>query len=142
MVRRAFKYVPMLVTEMDGKRLDRIHQRLQYYEEVTDQMEMEIAGYLSKASKSELSTNASVRVRDMINIANYLERIGDIYMEVSRNLGKRKKQKAYFTQQMRDRILNLSQMVAAALDQMVETLTHWIKEIDFERTENLEKRNR
>jgi phosphate:Na+ symporter len=74
----------------------------------------------------------------MINIANYLERIGDIYVEVSRSLNNRKKQKAYFTQDMRDRILALSEMVSKALDLMVSNLQAPLRQADLNRARELE----
>ena len=117
-VKRAFRYIPMLVTEMDEKKLNNYNRQLLKYEDVTDQMELEITSYLSHASRSELSLDASQSVRSMINIANYLERIGDIYVEISRSLKNRKRQKAYFTQEMRDKIIGLSELVSKALDQM------------------------
>ncbi len=138
-VRRAFRYIPMLITVMDDRKLDLYNRQIHKYEDMTDQMELEITSYLSQASKNELSLDASESVRMMINIANYLERIGDIYVEISRSLNNRKKQKAYFTQEMRDRIMQLSDLVARALDQMVSNLGATEKLVDFDAAESLEK---
>lgn len=139
MVRRAFKYVPRLVTEMDEKKLKYYTEQLEKYEDMTDRMELEISNYLSQTAKGELSFDGSHRVRSMLNIANYLERIGDIYLEISRNLSARKKKKAYFTQEMRDRITGLAQLVKEALDLMVENLEAYERDIDFTRAEELEQ---
>ncbi len=138
-VRRAFKYIPLLITEMDEKRLKDYDRQLQRHEETTDRMEMEIATYLGRVSKNELSTEAAYGVRTMVNIASYLERIGDIYVEISRGLGNRKKQKAYFTPHMRDRVLILSDMLSLALDQMVKNLSFDEREIDFQKARQIEE---
>lgn len=137
-VRRAFRYVPLLITEMDEKKLNLYNRQLHKYEEVTDQMELEITSYLSHASKNELSLDASKSVRSMINIANYLERIGDIYVEISRSLSDRKKQKAYFTQEMRDRVIELSDLVAQSLDQMVHNIGAAEREVEFDAAARIE----
>ncbi len=137
-VRRAFRYVPKLVTEMDEKKLRYYTEQLEKYEDITDRMELEISNYLSKAAKGELSNSGGRKVRSMLNIANYLERIGDIYLEISRNLTMRKKKKAYFTQDMRDRIAELSDLVKRSLDLMVENLEAYEKDIDFVAAEQLE----
>lgn len=137
-VRRAFKYVPRLVTEMDEKKLRYYTDQLEKYEDITDRMELEISTYLSKAAKGELSSAGGHQVRSMLNIANYLERIGDIYLEISRNLTMRKKKKAYFTQEMRDRVSELSALVKSSLDLMVENLEAYERDIDFVRAEELE----
>ncbi len=122
LMRRAFKYIPLLVTEMDEKKLQQYTDQLRKYEDIGDRMEIEISDYLSKASKGELSSDASNTVRSMLNIANYLERIGDIYLEVSRNLTNRKRKKAYFTQEMRDNILKYATKVSLSLDMMVKNI--------------------
>ncbi|AEV32963.1 Na/Pi cotransporter family protein [Owenweeksia hongkongensis] len=137
-VRRAFKYVPRLVTEMDEKKLRYYTDQLEKYEDITDRMELEISSYLSKAAKGELSSNGGHQVRSMLNIANYLERIGDIYLEISRNLTMRKKKKAYFTQEMRDRVAEIAALVKKSLDLMVENLEAYERDIDFAKAEELE----
>ena len=137
-VHRGYKFIPRLVTEMDEKKLMNYHEQLEKYEEMTDRMEFEISNYLSKASQGELSQEAVHRVRGMLSIANHLERIGDIYLETSRNLMARKRKKAYFTQDMRDRISEIAAMVGRSLDLMVQNLKANEKEIDFGGAEKIE----
>ena len=122
LIRKAYKFIPLLITEMDEKKLEGYVQKLQKYEDISDRMEMEISGYLSKISQSDLSSEGTMRVRGMLHIANYLERIGDIYLEVSRNLTNRKKQKAYFTPEMRSQVMQLSELVSRSLDIMVKNI--------------------
>ncbi len=122
LIRKAYKYIPLLIVEMDEKKLNQYVEKLEKYEDISDRMEMEISNYLSKISQSELSTFGNNRVRAMLNVANYLERIGDIYLEVSRNLTNRKEQKAYFTPEMRNSVLRLSQLVSQSLDLMVKII--------------------
>jgi len=122
LIRKAYKYIPLLIVEMDEKKLHQYVQKLEKYEDISDRMEMEISNYLSKISQSELSTFGNNRVRAMLNVANYLERIGDIYLEVSRNLTSRKEQKAYFTPEMRNSVLRLSELVSQSLDLMVKII--------------------
>lgn len=139
LMRRAYKYIPLLITEMDERKLEAYNAKLQKYEDISDRMEMEISNYLSKASQGELSARASRRVRMMLHIANYLERIGDIYVEISRNLSHRKEQKAYFIPEMRSRVIQFSELVSRTLDQMVKNLESEEDAIDFEAAQNLEK---
>lgn len=139
LMRRAYKYIPMLVTEMDEDKLTRYTKKLQKYEDISDRMEMEISNYLSSISRGELSTEGSKRVRVMLHVANYLERIGDIYLEISRNLSNRKEQKAYFTQEMRSNVIQLSELVTQSLDQMLKDLESSERTVDFERSKKIKK---
>jgi len=122
LIRKAYKFIPLLITEMDEKKLESYVAKLQKYEDISDRMEMEISNYLSKVSQSDLSAEGSGRVRSMLHVANYLERIGDIYLEVSRNLANRKQQKAYFTPEMRNSVMQLSELVSRSLDLMVKNV--------------------
>jgi phosphate:Na+ symporter len=139
LMRTAFKYIPLLITEMEEKKLQQYTQKLQHYEDLSDRMEVEISNYLSEASRAELSTEGSQRVRIMLNIANYLERIGDIYLEVSRNLTHRKEQKAYFTPDMRAKVLELSNKVEECLNQMVHNLEASDNMVDKKRSKSLKQ---
>lgn len=138
-MRRGYKYIPMLITEMDEKKLKLYTEQLEKYEDIADRMEVEISTYLSKASKGELSSEASTRVQAMLNVANYLERIGDIYLEVSRNLASRKEKKAYFTQDIRDRILKFSEIVSRAMDAMVKNLDANDSNVDYSAAQSIER---
>ncbi|MCH8496717.1 MAG: Na/Pi symporter, partial [Balneolales bacterium] len=65
-----------------GKFLKKIAKR----EEITDRLEIEIAEYLVKVSEnSTLSTDAVRRVRSMQSIINDLERVGDLYFQMSKS---------------------------------------------------------
>jgi phosphate:Na+ symporter len=139
LIRKAYKYIPLLIVEMDEKKLDQYVKKLEKYEAISDRMEMEICNYLSKISQSELSTFGNNRVRAMLNVANYLERIGDIYLEVSRNLTNRKEQKAYFTPEMRNSVLRLSELVSQSLDLMVKNIDSSNEKDHFEASAKIER---
>lgn len=65
-----------------GKFLNKIAKR----EEITDRLEIEIAEYLVKVSEnSTLSADAVRRVRSMQSIINDLERVGDLYFQMSKS---------------------------------------------------------
>ena len=130
LIRKAYKYIPLLIIEMDEKKLNQYVEKLEKYEDISDRMEMEISNYLSKISQSELSTFGNNRVRVMLNVANYLERIGDIYLEVSRNLTNRKEQKAYFTPEMRNSVLRLSELVSQSLDLFAALKADYIEKVE------------
>ncbi len=139
LIRKAYKYIPLLITEMDERKLKSYVNKLQKYEDISDRMEVEISNYLSKLSQSELSLEGTSKVRGMLHVANYLERIGDIYLEVSRNLTHRKEQKAYFTPDMRNQVMQLSELVSRCLDLMVKNVDLSSGVQDLEETKRVER---
>ncbi|MEX2402880.1 MAG: Na/Pi cotransporter family protein [Balneolales bacterium] len=63
-----------------GKFLKKIEKR----EQIADNIEMEVAEYLTKISGFSLSNDATRRIRAMHSIINDLERVADIYFQLSK----------------------------------------------------------
>jgi phosphate:Na+ symporter len=62
-----------------------IISKLMKREKQTDSLELEVANYLTKLSESELSHEGSNKVRNMLNIANNLERVADIFYQMTKS---------------------------------------------------------
>jgi len=138
-MRRAFRFIPLMVTEVEEHTVIEYSRQLMKYEDIADRMELEINVYLNNSGKKELSLAALAQVRRMLQVASYLERIGDKYLEIGRNLSLRKQKKAYFTPEMRNRVVFLAERVREALDLMVKNLEHLDTEIDLRPVEKLEQ---
>ncbi|MDR9415499.1 MAG: Na/Pi cotransporter family protein [Gracilimonas sp.] len=59
-------------------------KKLKKREEITDTIELEVAEYLTKISSFNLTEEATRRIRGMHSIINDLERVGDIYYQMSK----------------------------------------------------------
>lgn len=59
-------------------------KKLKKREEITDNLELEIAEYLTKISSYNLTEEATRRIRGMHSMINDLERVGDIYYQMSK----------------------------------------------------------
>lgn len=57
--------------------------KIQKYEEITDRLEVEVANYLSKIAEGNISEDLSIKVRSLLSINNDLERIGDLFYQMS-----------------------------------------------------------
>ena len=79
-------------------------KKLKKYEEITDRLEIEITEYLTKISRQDVSKTVSVRIRSVMNVCNDLERIGDIFYQMSKVLERKDSDKSYFTPEQRDGI--------------------------------------
>lgn len=53
-------------------------------EQITDNIELEVSDYLTKISSSNLSQSATKKIRSMHSIINDLERVGDLYYQLSK----------------------------------------------------------
>ncbi|MCA1752340.1 MAG: Na/Pi cotransporter family protein, partial [Flavobacteriales bacterium] len=111
-----------MITETETSEKLRIHQKISRYEEITDNLEIEISRYCSRISTTELSNESSERVRAMLSISNDLERIGDIYNRMSIAVIRKTEAKIWFTQEQRDKLIELMNLVENALRVMLTNL--------------------
>lgn len=114
--------VRQLLTETDAGVRHELHQKIRRYEEITDRIEIEISQYCSRISTTELSADSSERVRAMLSISNDLERVGDILNQMSQTIARKSEAKIWFTQEQREKLCGLMDLVDDAAKVMVDNL--------------------
>ncbi len=119
---RINKFADVLLNSPDRKEKSKMYKKIAKYEEITDRVEIEIATYLGRAATLEMSEDASIRMRGMLSISNDLERIGDIYYQMSKTLERKEQEKRWFTPEQRDGINQMSKLVAEAFSIMNKNL--------------------
>ncbi len=72
-----------LFLNKQGKQ-EKFLKKIKKREEITDTIELEVAEYLTKISSTNLTESSTRRIRGMHSIINDLERIGDIYYQMSK----------------------------------------------------------
>jgi len=111
-----------LLIETDRKKRIKLHASIKKYEEITDRVEIEITNYLGKVSQSELTSQASIRIRGMLSIANDLERIGDIYYQISKGIERKNDEKIWFSPEQRERLEKLMNRLDDSFEVMINNL--------------------
>jgi phosphate:Na+ symporter len=116
-------FVKKLITTQDEALVAELLAKTAKYEDITDKIEKEVADYLTKISQGELSEEASIRVRGMLRIIMNLERIGDIYFQMSKTIERKNKNKTWFTPDQRNSVLTMFDLVENALQNMCSNLS-------------------
>ena len=111
-----------LMVEKDKKEKNSLYEKIQKYEEITDRVEIEISKYLSQCAENELSHESTMKVRGMLAITNDLERIGDIFYQMSLTYKRKEEEKIWFTPEQRDSIKEMLVLVDEAFEIMVTNL--------------------
>ena len=127
-----------LINELDVKKRNKLMKKIIKYEEITDNLEAEIANYLGKVSTSKLSEKSSLRLRSMLSITSDLERMGDIYMQISKTVDKKTDAKLWFDQNQRDNLNMLFDKVLEAYELMISNLSGNYSEINLDKSISLE----
>lgn len=115
-------FLETLIRETDEKKRRNLQKKLAKYENITDNMEIEITEYITKLADKEITQETSIRLRTYMNIANDLERIGDIYFQIAKNIETKNEKKIYFLPEQRDALLAMIKLVGAGFDVMVNNL--------------------
>tara|TARA_B110000285_G_C15124641_1_gene619384 strand:- start:2527 stop:3042 length:516 start_codon:yes stop_codon:yes gene_type:complete len=113
--------------------------KLEKYEEITDRVEVEIADYLGQTARLEMSNDASIQMRSMMNISTDLERIGDVFYQISKVLEKKDSEKSYFTPEQRDGVNSMITITGEAFEIMNENLTSQYGTISMDQAITKEK---
>ena len=105
-----------------SKEKDEAIKQLLKYEEITDMMEIEITEYITNLAHKEITHETSVQLRSYMNIANDLERIGDIYFQIAKTL-EQKEEKTELLPEQLDGLNKLIGLVDEAFKQMNQNLS-------------------
>ena len=127
-----------LVIERDKKAASKLLAKIKKYEDVTDRLEKDVADYLAKISESEMSENSSIKIRGMLSIVGDLERIGDIYYQMSKGIERKVEHKIWFTPKQRKNTLEMFEMVDSALTTMNKNLSSSYSDVTMDKAKELE----
>jgi phosphate:Na+ symporter len=116
-------FTKQLLFEQDKKMRTRLYERVKKYEEITDRIEVEVANYLTRVSQDDLSEEGSAHVRGMLSIVNDLERIGDIYFQMSKNIERKIDEKLWFTQEQRENLKAMFDLLEEAFKIMIKNIS-------------------
>jgi len=115
-------FLEALIQEKDEKKRRKLQKKLAKYESITDNMEVEITAYITKLADREITSDTSIRLRTYMNIANDLERIGDIYFQMGKNIEVKNEKKIYFMPEQRQNLLEMIALVSEGFEEMVTNL--------------------
>lgn len=118
------------------KFLKKIHKR----EEITDQLEIEIAEYLVSISENgNLSKDAVRRVRNMQSMINDMERIGDIYFQMSKSFERLMVDKQDLPEEAREELRQMMDLVHDAIIVMKDNLNAPMSQVRLDKAIELEQ---
>ncbi|WP_315351603.1 Na/Pi cotransporter family protein [Segatella oris] len=137
-IHRMFGMVQTLLIEKDEKAFLKVYSRIEKYEGISDNMEVEIANYLNEVSDSHLSDETKAKIRAMLREISEIESIGDSCFNMARTINRRFTSKEDFTPQQYDHIHQMFNLTNNALEQMNYMFNHTRETIDVNHSFNIE----
>lgn len=121
-IQRMFGMVKTLLGETNEEKFVKLYSRIEKYEGISDNMEIEIAKYLDQVSDSHLSDETKAKIRAMLREISEIESIGDSCFNIARTLNRRFKGKADFITSQYEHMHQMMELTDNALTQMNITL--------------------
>lgn len=137
---RMFSFIPELITETNTEKAKELYSRINKYEEIIDRVEIEIANFLIKISQQDISKNGLQNARAMLRIVSNMEKIGDLCYQMSLNIERKAKDKAWFTPEQRHNLKLMFVVINKSFDLMIANLNSPIKKVDMDKVMELENK--
>ena len=137
-IQRMFGMVMSLLAEKNLDKFNKLYSRVEKYESISDNMEIEIAKYLDSVSNAHLSDETKAKIRAMLREISELESIGDSCFNIARTLNRRINGKEDFTPQQYEHINQMMELTNMSLTQMNTILVSHRSDNDVNRSFNIE----
>jgi phosphate:Na+ symporter len=122
----------------DEAEFKKIFERIQKYEQISDNMENEIGKYLGQVGEAHLSDDTKEKIRAMLRQIGELESIGDSGYNMARVIRRKHEAKIDFTEQQEDGIKKMLALAQKAGERMLEMLNGRREDFDFRPSEEIE----
>jgi phosphate:Na+ symporter len=127
-----------LFHENSEKKFSHLYARVEKYEWISDDVEVEIANYLALVSQGNFSELSRRRIRAMLKLVSDLESIGDSCYILSRIINRLHKNKIKFSVSMIERLDIMLGLVDKSLMIMRQNLNRDEKKIKLQKAQELE----
>jgi len=118
---------------------NKLFTRIEKYEGISDNMELEIAKYLDQVGDAHLSDDSKAKIRAMLREISELESIGDANYNIARTISRKYQGKQdHFSDKQYDHIHQMMELTDEALTQMNRLMAGRKESYDVNRTFNLE----
>ncbi|MED5441892.1 MAG: Na/Pi cotransporter family protein, partial [Pseudomonadota bacterium] len=119
----------------------RLLKRIAAAEEATDQLEIEISDYLVRVSENtNLEHDLTERIRFLQTMINDMERIADIYFQISKLSERLHEARSHWPDDARADMVQMMEALRAAVENMQQSASMEPSEVSLERAIELENR--
>lgn len=137
-IQRLFGFVRELLNTTNDTAFTKLFTRIEKYEGISDNMEIEIAKYLDSVSDAHLSDETKARIRAMLREISEIESIGDSCYNIARNISRKFKGKEDFTESQYEHLHQMFELTDDSLTQMNIMLSGRKDKLDVNRSFNIE----
>ena len=127
---RMFNMIPTLLHLTDEEEFTKLYSRVEKYEGISDNMEVEIANYLNLVSEGRLSPESKLQVRCMLREISEMESICDSCFNMARHIDHKFHSTEDFTPEQYAHIEHMFGLCTQSLDHMIALLNDSAHNVD------------
>ncbi|MGI6572170.1 MAG: Na/Pi cotransporter family protein [Fermentimonas sp.] len=121
--RKMFDFVKKMTNiDHNDKKFIKLYNRTEKYEDICDQMEVEIGSYLSKVAEGRLSHKSKERIRGILREVTEIESTADSSCNIARHLKRKMEADVIFEEVIIENINGMFELVEKAFDNMQSLL--------------------
>lgn len=106
-------------TKPETDEFTQLLSRIEKYEDISDRMEIEIAGYLNRCSEGRLSNESKLRIAALLRMVSEIESIADCCSGTGKILLRKQQSHAHFNEEIYGNINKMFALVTEAMDNML-----------------------
>lgn len=135
---KMFGFVQKLLRENSDKKFNKLFAKIQKYESISDDVEVEIANYLGEVAQGKLSDYGRRRMQSMLKLVSDLESIGDSNFNLARTINRMYDNKTILPEEVIQKVELMFSMVQEALEMMKENLEKDEKLVSLSKAREIE----
>ena len=135
---KMMEYLKKQLLEDNENKRSKYRDKIVQYENMTDEIEENIASFLVKVSEQQMTEDSSVKVRSILSISSDLERVADIILRMSKDIHRGNQQQLKFTEKQHENISKIFSLIDDAFNEMMKNLEGPYGKIELEEAVRLE----
>lgn len=128
---KMYGFFRKLLYETNDNKFNKLYSKIQKYEGICDNVEVEITNYLSQISQYKMSEAGRRRMRSMLKLVGDLESIGDCNYNLARTVNRMKENNVTFNDEAYKKLELMFNLVDDALEEMRKNLLKDEHDIDY-----------
>lgn len=137
-MQKMFDDVIALYSTTDNDEFKKLYDKIDKFEDQSDEMESEIGRYLGQIGEAHLSDDSKQKIRSMLRQIGELESVGDSFFNLARIMHRKRENKIDFTEAQVQGVKDMLQLVKAAVAEMNMLLSGRREDFSIETAKSIE----
>lgn len=138
-IQKMYSFIEILMEQQKPKKYYKFLSKIEKYEQITDNLEIEIANFLTRVSEGELSHEGSSKIRAFLKIIDDMESIGDSIFQLSKVVENLNQEKSHFSKSQMSAIKDISKLIEKAFAEMNKNLATDFSTVNIAKAKKLEE---